>query len=396
MKKIFLLLTLILLLTSCFWQEEKVITKVDEKQDFKSFKNPINDLEKQINIREGKLNIENKSELLDLAKSYLQYWNAYYKEEVFADKALEILNTMNSEFIVEYLKWYAYEIQTKYNNALDQYNKALAFENITKEEKVDALNQKWHVYDLQWDLEKANKFYLEAEKIDPDFIKTLLNRWRYEARVSNNDNAEKYFNKILEKTDNEFLKSELYYNLSIIYQQKKDWLDRAIEYAKLWIESNKDYSNNYLSLWVSYISKDWDFLDKAPEQLEKSIKLYQNNSMAYKNLWIYYYIKDDFDKAIKNFEKQVEVSSKDILLMSNIKEKTKIAWEYDLARTYALKWDTENSLKYLNEVLNWKNLWFYYSFLADFSNPRGPFRKIKDSNEYKIQTKNILLKYNQK
>ena len=390
MKKIILLIISTLLITSCGWEEEVI-----KEKTITSFENPTNHLEKQVDLLEKRLTDE-KNDKLNLVKVYLQYWNSYYKESVFADKALEILKTMEEEFEVEYLKWYAYEIKADYDKALTQYNKVLNYENITKEEEINALNQKGHIYDLQWFLEKSNQQYLLAEELDSEFIKTLLNRGRYESRVSNNDEAEEYFNKILAKTDDLFLKSELYYNLSVIYQSKKDWIDKAIEYAKLWIESNIDYPNNYLSLWVSYISKDWDFLDKALEPLNKSIELYPNSSMSYKYIWIYHYIKDDFNKAILNFKKQVEFSEKDILLMNNNKEKTKIEWQYDLARSYALNSDVENTIKYLKKILNWDNKLAYSWFLIENWNPNWPFRKISKEELYKEEMKNIILIYNKK
>jgi len=400
MKKIFLILILGLLLTSCFWwkwdieSSDKIKDKKEEKQIKKlSFSIPKNELEKEINLKEKKLNLTNKNELLNLVKKYLQYWDSYYKEKVFANKALKLLNTMNEEFIVEYLKWYAYEIQAKYEKALIQYNKVLAFENISKEQKIKALNQKGHVFDLKWDLEKANILYLEAEKLDWENLKTMLNRWRYESRIYNYEISKKYFEKVLEKTNNRYLKAEIYYNLSLYYKDSYK-LDEAIKNAKLWISFNKDYPNNYLSLWVLYILMNWDFLDKAPKELNKAIELYPNSSTAYKYLWIYYYKKDNFDKAIENFIKQIETSNKDILLMANDKEKIKIAWEYDLARSYALKWDIKNSVKYLNKVLNGKNDLYYSWFLLDYINNDWDFRKILNNDLFKKEVKDILIKYN--
>jgi len=394
MKNIFLMLTLALLLTSCFWwEEDKQLEKqLDNKEENKSFENPSNIMESEINARELYLDSKNKDELLDLAKSYLKYWNAYFNEERFAVKALEILNGMKSELTVEYLKWYAYEIQTKYSKALKQYDMVLAIKNITKEQKIEALNQKWHVLDLQWYLKKANNLYLEAEQLDLDNLKTMINRWRYEIRIWENEKAKIYFDKILNKTEDKYLKSEMYYDLSIIFQQKDD-LNNAIKNAKLGIIENKDYPNNYLSLWALYILQDWDLFDKAPEQLKKAIELYSNSSTAYKNLGIYYYIKDDFDNAIKNFKKQVEVSTEDILLMWNDKKRTQIAWEYDLAKSYALKSDVKSSIKYLKKVLNWDNLSYYYWFIREYSNIKWPFRKINDNSEFINEVKNILVKY---
>jgi len=394
MRKIVILLIFTLLLTSC-WENNKG-EKVEVRKNIKvSFENPQNDLEKQVNKDEKELSDDYYTKL-KLVQSYLNYWNSYFTEDTFANKALDILNKMEEDSKVDFFKWYAYEIQTKYKKALEEYNNVLAYENLDEKEKINSINQIGHVFDLQWFLEKANEQYVKAEELDPKFIKTMLNRWRYEARVWNNTEAEQYFNKILEETNDSFLKSEMYYNLSVINQSKKDWLDKAIIYAKRWIQANKDYPNNYLSLWVSYISKGWDFLDKAPEQLNKAIKLYPNSSTAYKNLGIYYYIKDDFNKAIESFKKQVEVSEKDILLMANDKRENKVSWQYDLAKAYALNSDVENTIKYLKIVLDWKNKVTYSWFLMENTNPNWPFRKISNEKFYKDGVKEIILKYNQK
>jgi len=389
MKKTILLVLFTLLLTSCFWWENKV---EEIKEEVKiSFENPVNKLEQEINARESDREDSNKDRLIDLVKSYLQYWDAYYKEKLFADKALKILNKMDSEFIVEYLKWYAYEIQTQYDKALIQYNKILSFKNITTKQKIEALNQKGHIFDLQWNLEKANKYYLEAEQLDSENIKTLVNRGRYEIRALNDNVAKTYFEKVLEKTKIKHLKSEMYYNLSIIAQNNSN-LEEAIKNAKLWIREDKDYPNNYLSLWVLYISKWWDDIEKSLYYLNKSIELYPNNSIAYKNLGIYYYLKDNFEKSIENFGKQVEKSESDILLMYNDKKDSKISWEYDLARSYAMYWNKEKSVKYLKKVLNWKNEKYYLSFMMEYFSSEWPFDKIKKDIENEV--KEIILKYN--
>ena len=395
MKKIILLLIVTLLIVSCGWEQQwQEEEKVKKNEIIKSFENPSNDLEKEINENEANLKDEYESKLR-LIQSYLKYWDAYFKENIFADKALNILNWMEEDSKVNYFKWYAYEIKTKYEEALAQYEKVLSYDNLDITEKVNVLNQKGHIFDLKWDMEEANKYYLEAEILDPEDIKTLVNRWRYEIRAYNYKASKKYFEKVLEKTTNKYLKSEMYYNLSIIHKENYE-LDKAIENAKLWIEENKDYPNNYLALWNLYIIKWWEDLDKAPENLNKSIELYPNSSISYKFLWIYYYKIDDFDKAIINFKKQVELSKIDILLMADAKLKTQIAWEYDLARTYALKSDLVNSVKYLKTVLNWENKSYYSWFLVENVDINWAFKSILDEELYKKEVKDILIKYNKK
>ena len=358
------------------------------------FLNPKNNLEKEIN--RISINFENDYKAkLKLAQLYLKYWSVYYKENTFAQKALNMLNNMKLDPKVDFLKWYAYEIQNKFNKALKEYKKVLSYKNLNKKEKANVINQIWHVYDLQGYMRKANLNYKEAEKIDPENIKILLNRWRYEARKGDFHKAIKYFIRILNKTNNTFLNSELYYDLSTLYLHKN--IDKTIAYAKLWIKENKDYPGNYVALWTAYIMIWWKIMNKAPKELEKAIELYPNDSMAYKYLWIYYYIKNDFNNAIKNFKKQVKMSTKDIWLMANVQQKVKVDWEYDLARSYAYKWDIKNTLSYLDSVLlNSENKSLYVLFIYEYSSKNWPYSKIINNKEFKTEVKKIILKYNKK
>jgi tetratricopeptide (TPR) repeat protein len=305
---------------------------------------------------------------------------------------LTLLDSMQEKYETFFYKWYAYEIKQDYVKALELYNKAKDIKDISLENKAIILNQIWHVYDLMWDFNKANELYTESENLWYELMWTIINRWRSEFRLNNFEKAKEYFEKILSLSDNKFTRSEVYYNLSVIYLASNDY-EKVIDYAKLWIESNENYPNNYISLWVAYIKNWWTQIDETPELFNKAIKIYPNSSVAYKWLWVYYYIKDDFDNAIINFEKQYETSWNNIVLMQNEKDSWKQEALYDLARVYALKNDAEKSIYYLNQVLDWKNIAIYTTFIEDIAFTEGPFWLIINDLSFAKNTENIFKLY---
>lgn len=327
-----------------------------------------------------------------LAQTYLQYGNYYYKEKEYADKAMQTI-TENSEDDYGaqgmYFVGYAYEITKRYEDALTWYEKGLKVSSNT--DKLNAIfkNQIGHVYDLMGDKEKANGYYILAEKWGFEMPENLLNRGRYEYSKNNIEAAETYFNKLLLLRINSFTQAEVYFDLSSIYLGKGG-TDVAIKYATLGIKAHEAYPGNYINLGIGYIQKWWTDIEKAVPNLQRAIELYPNSSSAYKQLWVYFYIKDDYKNAIANFEKQLEVSWQDIMLMQNEKENMKQSALYDLARAYALSSYAEKSIFYLNQVLDGKNKVYYAGFITDFMAKNWPFDKLK-TNDVFVKNLQIIM-----
>lgn len=335
----------------------------------------------------------------------LNEWNYFYKEQDKSTQAIEYLNDLlvtDAHFVDpvynNYYLGYANEIIKKYDEALKYYNEALKLApNIEKNKKIRAmlLNQIWHVYDLMWDMTKANTYYLQSEELGISFIWNLINRGRYEFRMKNYDGAEKYFTNILGLSKDSFVKAEMYFNLWSIYLTKKDGVEKALEFAQKWIEANKSYPYNYLNQWIWYIYLWWEEnIKKAITPLKKVINLYPDASSAYKYLWIIAYIGDDFEWAIKYFEKQVETSSKDMILMKDEQEMMYKNALYDLSRTYAMKGSVNESMKNLDMLLwTWENKDYYIVFLKDFSILNGPYEKIIHTSEFKTYLEKYINLY---
>lgn len=367
---------------------EKIVKKDQEAWKFKK----DNGTSTGANVSKPKIDSK-----IILAQTYLQYWNYYYKEKEYADKAIKTIteSSQDDDYGAQgmYFVGYAYEITKRYDDALVWYEKGLKVSSNTDRLNAIFKNQIGHVYDLKWDMKNAQNYYLSSEKLWFELPANLMNRWRYEYRNNNPEGAEKYFNKLLLLNINSFTKAEVYFDLSSIFLTRKDWLDKAMGYANLWIKSNGSYPNNYISLWIWYINKWWDDFGKAKEYLNKAIELYPNSSSAYKWLGVYFYIKDDYKNAIDNFEKQFETSLKDITLMQNEREKSRKSALYDLSKTHALDQNIEKSLYYLNQLLDWKDKDYYSNFLGEFSIKNWPFEKIKSDTQFIANLQKIINLY---
>lgn len=395
--KLIVAIWFLLLISSCGKKDIKEdeinkdnITSIDDSTNWINIFNQWKYLE-SANFFE-KIENRNKEENIYLIQSYLNYWNYYYKENEYAKKARDVLEKLEDTFDKFYYIWYSYEISSEFDKALDQYNKAKNIENITNLQKAIIENQIWHIYDLRWEIEEANKYYVESEKKWLWLVWNLLNRWRYEYRVNNIIEAEKYFLEVLEKSNDSFTKSEIYFNLSSIYLKNKDTYNKAIEYSEKWINENKDYPLNYLNKWIWYLSLWWnENINKSIEQFNKTLELYPNSALANKYLWISYYILDDFDNSIIYFKKQLENSKKDILLMQNEKNNNYNSALYDLSRTYSMINNIDESLNYLEQLLwNWNNITYYTMLLRDFSKNNWPFTNIYKDIKFKVFLEKII------
>ncbi len=335
----------------------------------------------------------------------LNEWNYFYKEQDKATQAIEYLNDLlltDTNFVDpvynNYYLGYANEIIKKYDEALKYYNEALKLApNIEKNKKIRAmlLNQIGHVYDLMWDMAKANTYYLQSEELGISFIWNLINRGRYEFRMKNYDGAEKYFTNILGLSKDSFVKAEMYFNLWSIYLTKKDGVEKALEFAQKWIEANKSYPYNYLNQWIGYIYLWWEEnIKKAITPLKKVINLYPNSSSAYKYLWIISYIQDDFATAIDYFKKQVDATSKDMILMKDEQEIMYKDGIYDLSRTYAMMWNVTESMKKLDILLSdGKNKNYYIVFMRDFAKDNWPYTKVISTEDFKTHLNKYINLY---
>ncbi len=297
-----------------------------------------------------------------LAESYLNYWNAYYDESKNSEKALLILNNMEDDFYVLFLKWYANEIIKNYDDSLKYYYEALNIDWLSNDEKSVAYNQIWHISQLMWFSQEAYNFYQKAYELNKNNVSINLNIWRSLIHSWDLIEGKKYFENALSLTDNTFLKSEIYYWLSSIVLNSSDYntttdiyniFEKSLEYADKSLTSNSNYPLAYVWYARALILLNKD-LDIAEDYLNKSIELYPNLSVAYKYLWYLNMNQNNYKDSIVNFNKSLDLLSDDITLMWYERNNK---WElyFQISYSYAKLWDKINSLEYLKNTINAKS-----------------------------------------
>ncbi|EKD29581.1 MAG: hypothetical protein ACD_78C00350G0003 [uncultured bacterium (gcode 4)] len=265
-----------------------------------------------------------------LAQTYLQYWNYYYKEKEYADKAIKII-TENQEdddygAYGMYFVGYAYEITKRYDDALTWYEKGLKVSSNTDKLKAIFKNQIGHVYDLMGDMNKAYEYYSQAYVLDDKNYHVAGNIGRHLARIGSFEESVPYFEYAIH-THDLALRSEIYYTLSSI-ELELGWLrpdiDKSLLYARASIKSFPDYPMGYVALarWL-YMKNDRKYDKEIEENLTKSIELNPNGFAAYKYSALYMFDKWDMNAVSVLMSKSNEVLDKDIILMHNISENEK-------------------------------------------------------------------------
>ncbi len=115
---------------------------------------------------------------------------------------------------------------------------------------------------------------------------------------------------------------------------------------------------------------------------------------GYKYLWIISYIQDDFATAIDYFKKQVDATSKDMILMKDEQEIMYKDGIYDLSRTYAMMWNVTESMKKLDILLSdGKNKNYYIVFMRDFAKDNWPYTKIISTEDFKTHLNKYINLY---
>ncbi len=370
--KILYLLFFILILSSCW------TASIDNKDNI-NYNDSLN--KEQFDSKENSL-IYNKEEFLSwnylnvinnlekssdnsydskilLAESYLNYWNAYYNESDYSKKALDILNNMEDNYKVLFLKWYANEIIKNYEQAWKYYYSILELENIGDIEKSVVYNQIGHLNQLLWFSEEAYNYYKKAYELNNKNVSINLNIWRILIHFWDITQWKKYFEYALENTNNSFLKSEIYYWLSslVLYSDTKNTtkdlyntFEESLNYAELSLNQNDKYplSHVWYARWLILMDKD---LETAKKHLDDALNIYPNLSIAHKYLWYLNLNNKKFNQAITSFDKSISSLDEDITLMWYEKSNK---WElfFQIAYSYANLWNKEKALEYIKKTIN--------------------------------------------
>ena len=329
-----------------------------------------------------------------LITSYLTFGSVYYDESNNSIKARDLLQggTISKEtWFYNYYMGYSYEIENSFEQALAFYNEALLYGG--KIWEAQSLNQIGHVYDLQGNLDEAYRYYTRAYNSNSSNLQINLNLGRAYTRKIELSKAQKYFEYVVDNTENKILKSEIYFNLSTLSFYSSWGLDDSLEFAQKSIKENPDYPFGYTGV-ARVLLEQWEASIDTKEHIDKALELYWDFSMAYRLLWIYYYMNNDFENSILSFSQYSETAQNDITLMASERSIHDAEAQYFKVRAYAQQSDADNSMKILQDLVESWEEQFVTQFLWDFSIDDGPFEKIQTQDIVIETLNNILVKYN--
>ena len=241
MRKIFLILILTLLLTSCFWQKETAIKESNEKQE--NTKNIQENKNKEILVQISENDIRSKTKYLVnftwiqtkyfnnnkdiwLLLSYI--WNMEYqgyiekKEKEYA----KIIVAMWEEFIKQSTK----------NKELKQYDKTIL---ISKLFKII-----WNNYEVLWENKKAIESYKKSIKKNPNNYKNYIDLWNLYKNIGEKEKSKEVFIKVKEVIKNTKIIEKTNNLINIIGKDDYYWgyMDLGLIYMILWdVEKSQSY-----------------------------------------------------------------------------------------------------------------------------------------------------------
>ncbi len=328
-----------------------------------------------------------------LIHSYLDQWTVSYNEPEFAKKARDLLESSwmpENSWYYKFYMWYSYEIERDYEKAILLYREAegKAFDNDTKSRTY---NQIWHVYDLDWNLDKASEFYNKAMEADRWNISAVLNFARMLVRKWESEKAVEYFERVANETEDVYAKAEVYFDLSSLYMYMKGDseknIQKSIDYAQKAVDTNWKYPLGYI--WVARVLIISESnLDHAERSLQEALKLNPELSLAYEWLWMLEQGKWNFDKSIEYFNKTIEMLSDDITLMRGEIDQDKSRLYYLTAVSYAFDENKEKALENLKIAFDYPNLYTLTLFKSEIEKENyGVFAILKWNEEFENLTK---------
>jgi tetratricopeptide (TPR) repeat protein len=167
-----------------------------------------------------------------------------------------------------------------------------------------------YIYFWKEDYDKASEYYNKALDIndDPTALKYIA---ELEYRLRKYDDAINYYNQILQKYPDS---PEILTHLSEIYSlsetefQNRD-LNRSLEYARLAIEKAPNEYEPYAAIAIAF--KELGDFDNAIINLNKAIELNKTDPTLYLDLGTVYLEIPDYQEAVKQFERAVSLKPED-------------------------------------------------------------------------------------
>lgn len=245
--------------------------------------------------------------------------------EAYIKKVLEI-NPSNAS--AWELLGYIYEIQQRYPEAHQAYDKAISINPGV----ASTLAQKGHAYDLEGKLSEAKSLYSQALSIDPNNIKALSGLGRLSAISGNKDEASKYFSLVANQSTNAREKAEAYFALGSISQKSK-YAQATEDFMRKSIETDKTFASGYVGLASETFKKTFEvasntdasskLLKESFSNIQTAIDINPNQASAFFQMALQFKILGDNGKLQIVLKDLPKIIDSDITLSKNEKEKMK-------------------------------------------------------------------------
>lgn len=294
-------------------------------------------------------NDSNVEALLFAAATWAQRGQIEYKEAEYGAKAIELaeralnLSPGNAEGLR--ILGYAHEIQNQWDEAIDYYNQAIA----SDPERGELYAHRGHARDLAGDLRGAKEDYVRAVELDSESMIAAENLARIYMREGDFGKARDLLMTVAEKTDNQRLKAESYFNLSSVALHLDEDAAASLDWATKAVEADPVYPPAYVGQARIYVIQDQQ--EEAAEALERAFELYPNLTSAYVWMGIGYNKSGQNAEAIDAFTRGRAAIAEDIHLMENEREALTGRFNFYLAVLQAEENNAEAALELLSEAI---------------------------------------------
>jgi tetratricopeptide (TPR) repeat protein len=242
---------------------------------------------------------------LILAFSYYNRGTAYIHKGEY-DNAIEDYNKaieLKPDFAEAYNnRGNTYSDKGEYDNAIEDYNKAIKL----KPDFAVAYNNRGNAYYYKGEYDNAIEDFNKAIELKPNYALAYYTRGIVYAIINEYDNAIEDYNKAIELMPNYAL---AYNNRGMAYRNKGEYIN-AIEDLNKALELKPDFAEAYNNRGIVYAIINAD--DNAIEDLNKAIELKPDFAEAYNTRGMTYYYKGEYDNAIEDYNKALELRPQNI------------------------------------------------------------------------------------
>ena len=329
-KKIFVVSFLLLLIilggayfffNKYFVYENGKISKISDLKNYSEFVSAQNQgkMDDAIKIAQDILdkNPGEISAMLSLAEAYVNKGSSDHKEAEYAPKALEIIDQVlikDSNNAEAYrIQGYAYEIQEKFDESIKSYDKSLEFKSSDL-----AYNSRGHAYELMGQYQLAQDDYLKSYELNPENPNVLMNLARIYLSKGDEAKAKEFAEKVVNSSNGNtlfYIKASAYSVLGQIASNSGD-KPLAIEKFSKAIELLPTFVSGYTGRAQAMIFSGEvipeDYKIQIFNDLNMVLGFDPNSSWAYYLLGKFYEKTDNYELALNNYKKALEVLPADL------------------------------------------------------------------------------------